>query len=155
MCCKVSFLGDATQILEGLLPDEETYNKNKNKETDPDVEEEKIQPAPLKDHIERAFVMSIMWSMGALLEIPERAQMETYMKENYSDINYPKQSIGTGESMFDFVVDHNGFWQHWNSKVPQFIYPDTGTPDYTSILVPNIDNVRMDFLLLTVWKLGK
>lgn len=68
----------------------------------------KIQPAPLKDHIERAFVMSIMWSMGALLEIPERAQMETYMKENYSDINYPKQSIGTGESMFDFVVDHNG-----------------------------------------------
>lgn len=46
-------------------------------------------------------------------------------------------------------------WQHWESRVPDFLYPDAGSPDYTSFLVPNVDNVRMDFLIHIIARQGK
>ena len=48
-----------------------------------------------------------------------------------------------------------GYWQHWEKNVMEYKYPDTGNPDYTSILVPNVDNVRMDFLISIVAQQGK
>ncbi|XP_014673291.1 PREDICTED: dynein heavy chain 8, axonemal-like [Priapulus caudatus] len=46
-------------------------------------------------------------------------------------------------------------WQHWSGSVPEYIYPLDVTPEYSSVLVPCIDNVRCDFLLQTVAKQGK
>lgn len=44
---------------------------------------------------------------------------------------------------------------HWNTHVEEYVYPSSGTPEYGSILVPNVDNVRMDFLIETIAKQGK
>lgn len=48
-----------------------------------------------------------------------------------------------------------GHWVHWNTRVEEYIYPSEFTPEYSSILVPNVDNVRTDFLTQTIAKQGK
>ncbi len=51
------------------------------------------------------------------------------------------------ETMFEYLVDRNGEWVHWCSRVEEYIYPQDRVPQYASILVPNVDNVRTTFLV--------
>lgn len=37
-----------------------------------------------------------------------------------------------------------------SDQVPEYVYPKDHVPDYSSILVPNVDNVRTDFLMQTI-----
>jgi len=39
--------------------------------------------------------------------------------------------------------------------VPEYHYPKDTVPDYASILVPNVDNIRTDFLMQNIMKQGK
>ena len=48
-----------------------------------------------------------------------------------------------------------GNWQPWTSKVEEYIYPEDVIPDYRSILVPNVDNVRTSFMMDLLAKQGK
>ena len=48
-----------------------------------------------------------------------------------------------------------GQWQHWRESVQEYNYPRDSVPEYSSILVPNVDNVRTDFLISTVAKQHK
>ena len=45
-----------------------------------------------------------------------------------------------------------GKWKHWNERVLSYTYPMDHEPEYTTILVPNVDNARTDFLLQTIAK---
>ena len=48
-----------------------------------------------------------------------------------------------------------GDWEHWRNRVEEYIYPSDSKPSYSSILVPNVDNVCIDFLTNTIAKQGK
>ena len=51
-------------------------------------------------------------------------------------------SLSSGSNFFSFQVE-------------EYIYPTDSIPEYSSILVPNVDNTRTDFLLETIAKQGK
>lgn len=42
-----------------------------------------------------------------------------------------------------------------SERVPEYVYPRDSVPDYLSILVPNVDNVRTDYLIDVIARQGK
>lgn len=104
-------------------------------------------------HLERLFLFSLMWSLGAVLELDDRDKMEEFVLNHSSKMKWPKSE--TKESIFEFLVDSTGDWKHWNTEIEEYIYPSTHVPDYSSILVPNVDNVRASFLIDTIAKQSK
>lgn len=46
----------------------------------------------------------------------------------------------------------SGNWEHWDTMLDTYAYPENSTPDYSSILVPIVDNVRINYLINTVAK---
>ncbi|KAF3703904.1 Dynein heavy chain 5, axonemal Axonemal beta dynein heavy chain 5 Ciliary dynein heavy chain 5 [Channa argus] len=101
----------------------------------------------------RLFVFVVMWSLGALLELEDRAKMEAFLKAHNSSLDLPHTE--DDQTIFEFMVNEQGQWEHWSNKVPEYIYPKDHVPDYSSILVPNVDNVRTDFLMQTIMKQRK
>lgn len=110
-------------------------------------------------HIERLYVFALMWSIGAFLELDDRARLQEYIFNN-SDANFqlntPTIPADSEDTIFDyFVHEKTGAWTHWNTVVTEYNYPKDHDPEYASILVPNVDNVRTDFLIHTIAKQHK
>ena len=131
-----NYIAQAYTLLEGLLP---TKEENQSLE---------------KIHLEHMYIFSLMWSIGALQELDNRAKIETWLREN-TELDLPICSPDSGDTIFEFKVDDNGQWVHWSTQVEEYIYPPDSVPVYASILVPNVDNVRTDFLIHTVAKQEK
>ncbi|KAM4633147.1 dynein axonemal heavy chain 5 isoform 2-T2 [Polymixia lowei] len=109
-----------------------------------------------REHLERLYVFALMWSVGALLELDDRRKMETWLRDNDSiHLDLPDIPPDSEDTMFDYHVTSDGQWVHWSTRMEEYIYPSDFTPEYGSILVPNVDNVRTDFLIQTIAKQGK
>ena len=120
-------------LLEGLLPSN--------------------QDTPLSSaHLEKLYIFSLMWSVGALLELEDRAKMESFLKEQANLSLPPTQE---DETIFEYLVSEGGEWQHWKERMEEYLYPNDSVPEYASILVPNVDNVRTTFLIDTIAKQSK
>lgn len=177
----LSFRLQAIAILEGLIP---------RKEDGSNVS---------ASQLERLYIFCVMWSIGAVLELDDRAKMEEFTKNNF-ELNLPSIAEGSNDTIFEFLVnDAGGFllivllsglnayemvepawllyqrfhvshvgnilkwfflwnigeWEHWNNRVEEYIYPKDHNPDFLSILVPNVDNVRTDYLIQIVSSQGK
>uniref|UniRef100_A0A452H0X9 Dynein axonemal heavy chain 5 n=1 Tax=Gopherus agassizii TaxID=38772 RepID=A0A452H0X9_9SAUR len=129
MCIK-----QAIDLLQGLLAD-------------------RNEKQPSQEHLARLFVFAIMWSVGALLELDDRVKMELFLRNHSVTLELP--AVNGEETMFEFGISDCGQWEHWSKRVPEYVYPKDSVPEYTSILVPNVDNVRTDFLMDTIMKQGK
>eukprot|EP00111_Clytia_hemisphaerica_P005698 TCONS_00016530-protein len=105
-------------------------------------------------HLNKLIVFALMWSAGALLELDDRAKMEEHMR-SLKCLDLPPVPAGSNETIFEYVVNDNGDWEHWRNRVQEYIYPPDSKPEYSSILVPNVDNVCTDFLTSTIAKQGK
>ncbi|KAK1173586.1 dynein heavy chain 5, axonemal isoform X1 [Acipenser oxyrinchus oxyrinchus] len=128
------YIRQAIDLLQGLLP----------------ATEEKTLS---QEHVSRLFIFAVMWSIGALLELEDRVKMESCLRSHTATLELPETK--GEETIFEFVVNENGQWDHWLKKVPEYSYPKDSIPEYASILVPNVDNVRTDFLMQTIMKQGK
>ena len=126
-------------LLSGLMPGEEYDNPSH-------------APHKSPQHLERLYIFALMWSVGALLELDDRAKMEAFLAQQ-GGLDLPP--VAATETMFEYVVDEEGAWQHWSSRVQEYSYPTSEVPEYASILVPNVDNVRSTFLIHTVAKQNK
>jgi dynein heavy chain len=112
-------------------------------------------------HIERMFVFSVMWGIGGLLEFDDRVRFHKHMMierrldlpkvENLNAVNVGASSMDT---VFEYVIDENGEWRHWKTRVTAYKYPTDVTPDFNSILVPTVDSVRCEFLIDIIAKQG-
>ena len=100
-----------------------------------------------------------MWSVGAFLELEDRARLQEYIRndpEANFQLNIPIIPADSEDTIFDyFVHEKTGEWKHWNTVVTEYNYPKDHDPEYASILVPNVDNVRTDFLIHTIAKQHK
>ncbi|KAI4809667.1 hypothetical protein KUCAC02_018534 [Chaenocephalus aceratus] len=130
-----NYIVQSVNLLEGLIPTKETGGLAGD------------------HHLERLFVFCLMWSLGALLELQDREKLENFIQAHDSHIDVPQTQ--QGETMFEYMVNTNGEWCHWNNLVGEYIYPTDCVPDYASILVPNVDNTRTSFLLETIAKQHK
>ncbi|KAG5338491.1 DYH8 protein, partial [Acromyrmex heyeri] len=98
-----------------------------------------------EQHIEKLFLFSLMWSLGAMLELDGRFALQEYLVNHESNCNWPKYS----------VLSDDGKWIHWNKRVPEFEYPSDRILEYYTILVPNVDNTRTLYLIDIIAKQGK
>ena len=62
-------------------------------------------------HYERLFVFTLMWSIGAFLELDDRSKIEDWLRHNdetEKTVDLPVIPSDSDATMFDYLVDPNG-----------------------------------------------
>ncbi|KOB76399.1 Uncharacterized protein OBRU01_03863 [Operophtera brumata] len=106
-------------------------------------------------HLERLFIFAMMWSLGSVLELDARTKMAEYMTKLPGRMDWPGAKSKEWIMPFEYMVNEAGVWQHWNEIVEDYYYPPDSIPEYSSILVPNVDNVCISFLIELIAKQNK
>ncbi|KAI9015067.1 dynein heavy chain and region D6 of dynein motor-domain-containing protein [Gaertneriomyces semiglobifer] len=135
---RVSYVTNCTTLLTGLVPKAEANKSQISGE-----------------HLSRLYVFCLFWSLGALLELDERKKLQAFLLEKCPNLNYPPLDPNTQDTFYEYFVDESGNWSHWRERVPGWQYPQDSTPEFSSIIIPTVDNVRMEFLIDTVAKQSK
>uniref|UniRef100_A0A8B9E3A9 Dynein axonemal heavy chain 8 n=1 Tax=Anser cygnoides TaxID=8845 RepID=A0A8B9E3A9_ANSCY len=132
-----NYIMQSINLLEGLIPSKEEGGLS------------------TISHLHKLFSFGIMWSLGALLELDSRDKLEAFIRAHDNKLDLPEIPPGTSQTMYEFYVTDYGDWEHWGKNVQEYVYPTDSVPDYASILVPNVDNVRTQFLINTIAKQHK
>ncbi|XP_071441594.1 dynein axonemal heavy chain 10 [Hetaerina americana] len=112
-----------------------------------------------RETMECFVLLAINWSVGALLTAEGRVEMDTFIKNTVSYLNYDdtpnsKATIGffpTAEkTLFDYVWKYNpqsgeGYWDAWVWSVPQ--YEHDRLKKFSEILVPTVDTLRTTWFI--------
>ncbi|KAG5322537.1 DYH5 protein, partial [Pseudoatta argentina] len=129
-------------LLEGLIPPETLLEEAE----DEDMERDKPQPLTT-EYLTRLYVFALVWGIGALLETADRQKYDKYLRENFDTLDLPISDRYLDATVFDFFVTDKGTWDTWTSMVTNYVYPEYSTPDYSNVLVPIPDNVRIQYLI--------
>ncbi|XP_055923365.1 dynein axonemal heavy chain 5 isoform X2 [Eupeodes corollae] len=124
-------------------------NASEGDEIPEEVKSDEKEDTCTPEHLHRLYIFSIAWGLGGYLNSADRCKLDAYVKETFPHFDYPKMK-GQESTIFDFFVSPTGMWQSWKTLVTPYMYPEVSTPDYLSILVPIVDNVRIDYLIGTI-----
>lgn len=151
-------------LLEGLIPpqieptDDPATSKSTGDVDDDGGDDNKVEEIPLytAEHLHKTYIFALTWGLGAFLDSEDREKFDFYLKENLSDVlQIPTSAVHRNTTVFDFFVTTKGKWEHWDTIVTNYVYPEYSTPDYSSILIPIVDNVRIDYLIQLIAKQDK
>lgn len=100
----------------------------------------------------RLYIFALSWSFGALLNTEDREKLNLFIREKFPNFDFPaaENESQPEPSIFDYFVTSTGNWQHWQTLVTTYVYPELSTPDFQNILIPIVDNVRIDYLIGTI-----
>ncbi|KAG5886924.1 hypothetical protein JTB14_034200 [Gonioctena quinquepunctata] len=156
--CNISL--QILKLLEGLVPiqiveEDISASKSDAGDLDDDLleETEKVEENKIltNEHLAKLYVFALVWGMGAYLEIEDRLKFDVFMKESLGFLDLPvNDRKHVGATVFDYVVNSDGDWVPWSSMVTNYVYPETATPEYATILIPIPDNVRINYLIDTI-----
>lgn len=102
------------------------------------------------EHLHRLYIFAFAWSLGAFLSSLDRVKMDAFMRKKHKNYDYPKDEENPNATIFDFYVTPSGQWEHWRNLVSVYVYPENTTPEFSTILVPIIDNARIEYLVGTI-----
>ena len=123
---KVANMASCCKLIEALLK--------------PSVKANKILPA---DHIEKIFMNCLFWSVGGMLELPDRIQFDAHMRTLTTCL--PPQG-DDNDLTYEFYVDmDSGEWEHWKGQIPSFTYDPS--MEFSQAFVPTLDSTRYQFLI--------
>ena len=97
-------------------------------------------------YLKKLFLYAFVWSIGGLVELDDRRKLHNHLQK-HCDIPLPSIMASSNETIFDFRVNSVGEWEHWSKSVPEWAYPADYSPEFSSIMVPTVDNVRMEYML--------
>ena len=107
-------------------------------------------------------IMSVVWSIGAILEEPARPKFHDFMLdlikgENVTEIYnidlirpYEQKAIPAKllecQTIYDLCYDtHKLVWQNWMMTVPSYKVPVGGK--FQELIIPTVDSIRNNYLL--------
>ena len=67
-------------------------------------------------HLEKIYIFTIMWSIGAILEHDDRIKLQEFMRKN-TQLDLPKLEPDSGDTIFEYFVSDKGEWEHWETQV--------------------------------------
>lgn len=82
------YIRQSVDLLQGLIPNSEEQSKQLSKQ-----------------HLGKLFIFTLMWSLGALLELEDRAKMEEFLKNQ--NVNAALPPIKDDETIFEYFVSLN------------------------------------------------
>eukprot|EP00961_Rhodomonas_salina_P242924 3281964-Rhodomonas_salina.1 len=100
--------------------------------------------------MERLFIYSACWSFGALLELEDRGKFNEKlmtMAQNPPPLD--------GDTCYEYFVDQQGAWQHWKTRVVEWLYPADREPKFAELLIPTLDSLRCESMLSMLVPSGK
>eukprot|EP01028_Stygiella_incarcerata_P006636 TRINITY_DN270_c0_g1_i1.p1 TRINITY_DN270_c0_g1~~TRINITY_DN270_c0_g1_i1.p1 ORF type:complete len:4523 (-),score=1222.92 TRINITY_DN270_c0_g1_i1:192-13760(-) len=95
-------------------------------------------------HVERLFWFSLFWCLGGVLERKDRVKFSDFILDNALCV----PDLLPGTDVFEYFVDEStGNWSHWNERIPEWVYPGDENFEFSTLFVPTLDSVRIEYLL--------
>ena len=108
--------------------------------------------------MEKLFLYSLCWSLGALLEQEDRVKFHHWLAARDTNRLLPTLEED-GETVYEYFVSLKSLaWEKW--RPPLWTYPSSsfspgGKLDFSNLLVPTMDSTRASFLLQQLHKQRK
>ena len=73
------------------------------------MEDEKHGSTISQEHFAKLYIFTIMWSIGAFLELSDRVKLEEFMRNNEEfTLDMPQIPEGSDDTTYDFFVAADG-----------------------------------------------